>query len=106
MCFRFVFIPLLQVNRSMSSLLRSQSEVLGEIRKELYDDHEFRQVTHVFVIMGASVSSCNVRAVVHRSSWRATTALIQHTCSGNSDYLELVIRIRDGTAERKSSKSP
>lgn len=45
------------VIRSMSRLARSQSEVFGEIRKELYDDHEFRLVSHVFVIMGASVSN-------------------------------------------------
>lgn len=38
----------------MSSLARAQSEVLGEIRKELYGDDEFRQVTHVFIILGAS----------------------------------------------------
>ncbi|KAF7696167.1 hypothetical protein HF521_006261 [Silurus meridionalis] len=38
----------------MSLLARSQSQVFGEIRKELYDEHDFRQVTHVFVIMGAS----------------------------------------------------
>lgn len=44
----------------MSSLARSHSQVLGEIRKELYDDHEFRQVAHVFVIMGASVSHCDI----------------------------------------------
>lgn len=47
------------------SLARSQSQVLGEIRKELYDDHEFRQVTHVFVIMGASVSQRVIHTVVN-----------------------------------------
>ncbi|MBN3322523.1 G6PD dehydrogenase, partial [Atractosteus spatula] len=35
----------------------SRSEVFGQLRKELYDDEEFHQSdTHIFIIMGASVS--------------------------------------------------
>uniref|UniRef100_A0A8B9R5T0 Glucose-6-phosphate 1-dehydrogenase n=1 Tax=Astyanax mexicanus TaxID=7994 RepID=A0A8B9R5T0_ASTMX len=35
-------------------LSRTRSEVFRELRKELYDDEEFGQVPHIFVILGAS----------------------------------------------------
>ena len=38
------------------SIPLSRSEVFGQLRKELYEDVEFRQSdAHVFIIMGASV---------------------------------------------------
>lgn len=40
----------------MSNIPLSRSEVFGELRKELHNDHEFRHSdVHVFIIMGASV---------------------------------------------------
>lgn len=42
----------------MSGLPLSRSEVFGELRKELYEDEEFHQSdVHIFIIMGASVST-------------------------------------------------
>ncbi|XP_061651380.1 glucose-6-phosphate 1-dehydrogenase isoform X1 [Phyllopteryx taeniolatus] len=39
----------------MSNIPLSRSEVFGELRKELHNDHEFRHFdAHVFIIMGAS----------------------------------------------------
>lgn len=40
----------------MATVSLSRSEVFGELRKELYEDEEFRQSdVHIFIIMGASV---------------------------------------------------
>ncbi|XP_077460626.1 glucose-6-phosphate 1-dehydrogenase isoform X1 [Stigmatopora argus] len=39
----------------MSNIPLSRSEVFGELRKELHNDHEFRKSdAHIFIIMGAS----------------------------------------------------
>ncbi|XP_066527114.1 glucose-6-phosphate 1-dehydrogenase-like [Hoplias malabaricus] len=35
-------------------LSRTRSEVFRQLRRELYDEEDFRQVPHIFVIMGAS----------------------------------------------------
>ncbi|XP_062870978.1 glucose-6-phosphate 1-dehydrogenase-like isoform X2 [Trichomycterus rosablanca] len=38
----------------MARVVRTRSEVFGQIRRELYDEHDFGEVTHIFIIMGAS----------------------------------------------------